>query len=400
MPGEETAAQDGAGAGRLRIALRIIIVLLLLGTGALTYFFVRMLQPEGAPKAAAVPTGLTWVRSLYGFGPAKDEQLQNPTSVAIAPDGDIYATDPERARVMRFAPGGAFKSLVHTGRGGTETGKFIRPESIAVDGDGDLYIADSIANKVIVFDDAGRYVREWKTARPTGISVRDDHVYVLSPGTLTVFDRAGAKLGSFGKRGPAPGEIDAYQGVVGDGRDVYVADALNQRVEAFDQKGDAVWVAPDLRPAQLLRSRTATSTPKTDAATADTFELPQDLVFDGAGRLVVVDAFKFQLIVVSPKDGHVIARYGDYGESDGSFFYPTGIDYDPARDWFAVADTRNDRVQIVRIPGSGGSRQADAMRLLTSPYRYCAPSLLLAVLAVIVAVVTGRRGRRREKAAL
>src|SRR5580698_9716947 len=34
--------------------------------------------------------------------------------------------------------------------------------------------------------------------------------------------------------------------------------------------------------------------------------------------------------------------------------YPTGIAYDKTRDWFAVADTSNNRVQIIRLPGTGG----------------------------------------------
>ena len=147
-----------------------------------------------------------------------------------------------------------------------------------------------------------------------------------------------------------------------------------------------------------MKSRLATALgdPGGTPEPAAPFDLPQDIVFDGAGRLVVVDAFKFKLIVVSPDDGAVLASYGESGERDGFFFYPTGIDYDPVRDWFAVADTRNDRVQIVRLPGSGGSGVAAVRRLLTSPYRYCVPPILLALLALVVAVVSRRRAKAQE----
>ncbi|MBA4371043.1 MAG: hypothetical protein C0418_05650 [Coriobacteriaceae bacterium] len=391
------AETRGRGGGRLRVVLIVVIVLLLAGMAVLGVFFVRILQPPGMPDTQGAQGGLVWVRSIYGFGPAADEQLLNPTSVAIAPNGDIYVNDAQRARIMRFNSSGAFKSLLHTGRGGTGEGQFIRPESIAVDADSNVYIADSFADKIIVYNDQGGFVREWGTSRPTGVTVRGERVFVLTNGLLTVFNRNGENLGSFGRRGRNRGDIDAYQGVTGDDERIYVADALNQRLQAFDQKGNVLWVSPDVKPAEIVRSRVGTTgDPEATPEPGTPYDLPQDLVFDGAGRLVVIDAFKFKLIVVSPKDGAVLASYGESGSRDGTFFYPTGVDYDPVRDWFAVADTRNNRVQIVRLPESGDSGQATVRRLLTSPYRYCAPPVLLALIAIIVAVVTRRRARADE----
>ena len=57
--------------------------------------------------------------------------------------------------------------------------------------------------------------------------------------------------------------------------------------------------------------------------------------------------------IFSAEDGEFIAKYGAYGRDDGQFIFPSSIDYDPDRDWFAVADNGNSRVQIIRIPGSG-----------------------------------------------
>lgn len=394
---EAPASEERRGGNRLRTVLVVIIVLLLLGMGVLGFFFVRMLRPVGTPQQQTDgENALEWVRSIYGFGPAKDEQLFEPTSVAIAPNGDIYATDPQRARIMRFTSSGAFKSLLHTGRGGLGPGQFLRPSGIAVDADSNVYIADSNANKIIVFNDAGDFVREWGSERPLGVYIRDESVYVITNGAVSVYDRNGEDKGSFGRRGGERGDLDAYQGVVSDGKLVYVADALNHRVVAFDQKGAVVWVNPDVKPGKTDKPASSEATSTAETPSAEPFELPQDIVIDGAGRLVVIDAFKFKIIVMSPEDGTILGSYGDYGGDDGTFFYPTGIDYDPQRDWFAVADTRNDRVQIVRIPGSGESPQAAARRLLTSPYRYCAPPILLALIAVIVAIVTRRRARAED----
>lgn len=402
--------------GRLRAILVIVVILLLAATVGLGVIFVRLLQPPGAP-AAERPDGLTWVKSLYGFGPAKDEQLLEPTSVAIAPNGDIYATDPQRARIMRFTAEGYFRSLVHTGGGGVGTGMFARPESIAVDSDGNLYVADPVANKIIVFDPADKFVREWQTDLPKGVGVFGNDVYVLTTGRLSVFTRQGGLKGSFGERGKGPGQIDAYQGVVSDGTRVYVADALNSRVVAFKPSGDVVWTSPQ-PPAAPSRTtvpaKDATASPESTrtsettptAAATETLEatptpvlydLPQDIVLDGAGRLVVIDAFAFQLVAIDARTGEVIARYGDSGTEDGQFFYPTGIDYDRQRDWFAVADTRNNRVQIVRIPDSGATVPAAAQRIVNSPWKYCAFPLLFALLALLVALVSRSRERKKER---
>ncbi len=374
---------------RARIILGLVIVLLLLLLTVLGVYFVRVLTPLQQQTADVVDLkGLVWVRSLYGFGPSEAEQLKSPTSVAIAPDGRIYVTDPQQHRVMIFSPDGTFSRLLHTGMGGAERGQFYRPTSIDVDENGEVYIADPFANKVIVFDADNNYLREWKTPNveeeaPRGIHVSGGRVYVLTIGRLRVYDTQGREIGQMGSRGRKPSQIDAYQGVLADEERIYIADALNRRVQAMDPKGESLWITPR---------------EEKDSLTEDApYQLPQDLTFDGAGRLVTIDAFKFELVVSDAKTGEVIAAYGTDGAGEGQFMYPSGIDYDPQRDWFAVADTRNDRVQIVRLPDSGGSPQSTLRRALSSPYRYCAIPLLLLLVVAIVAYVTSRRIRRADE---
>ncbi len=389
----ETASSGRGGApGSLRKVLIAIIVMLLLGMGVLGYVFVGMLQPAGSPTTqAGTDGGIEWVRSIYGFGPGKDQQLLDPTSAAIAPNGDIYVNDPQRYRVMRFASDGSFRALLTTGGDPGAAGKFYSPASLAVDADGNLYIADPPGGKIIVFNDQGVFQREWKTDRPYGVKVQGDLVYVMTNGLLSVFDRNGAPRGSFGRRGSARDQIDAGQGMAANADRIFIADSFNHRISAFTRQGEVVWVNPDVKPGidpRSGKSATGATDPKAP------FDLPQDLVLDGTGRLVIVDAFKFQLVVADPKNGKVVARYGSSGSEDGLFFYPTGIAYDSARDWFAVVDTRNNRVQIVRIPGTGGGTAAAARRFVTSPWRYCVFPLLLALLALVVAIVTRRRRAR------
>lgn len=383
--------REGSRTSRARVILGVVIALLILLLSVLGVYFVRVLTPArqvGGPDGGT--NGLVWVRSLYGFGPSTAEQLLAPTSVAIAPNGEIYATDPQMHRIMVFRPDGSFARLLHTGAGGAAKGQFYRPESIDIDDRGDVYIADSFTSKVIVFNSAGKYLREWVMPKgddeiPRGIYVTDDEVYLLTIGKLHVYNKQGRELGKMGTRGRKPAQIDAYQGVVEKDGMIYIADALNRRVQAVSKDGKSVWITP--REEQDSVSDKAP------------YQLPQDLCFDGRGRLVTIDAFKFEIVVSDPKDGAVKARYGKEGRDEGQFWYPSSIDYDPERDWFAVADTTNNRIQIVRIPESGGGAQSALRRSLSSPYRYCAIPLALLLLVVLIAAITSRRIRRRQEEA-
>lgn len=390
---------------RARLALTIAIVLLLGLVFGMLFILARMLTPEAAPKQAPA-NALIWVRSLYGYGPTAEQQLLSPSSVAIGPDGRIYATDPIRARVLEFKPDGSFFRILQTSSP-TQTpgpGQFVRPESIATDRAGNLYIADSQAKKIIVFDSADRFVREWPVDQQArGVSVSAGKAYVLDVGHVIVFDTTGKRLSSFASRGPAAGQIDAYQGIVARSGVIYIADSYNRRIEAFDERGRLKWVLPTgiasrKGPAADVQSGASDGSGDAHAA-SHLWQLPQDLTFDGAGRLVVVDAFAFELAVVDPATGRVEATYGSYGRADGQFYYPTSIAYDAERDWFAVADTQNNRVQIVRIPGSGNAFAADLWRATSSPYRYLAVPVVLLMATLLMAVVLSRRLMARRRAA-
>lgn len=388
----------------MRTALAVIIVFLVLLLAVLAYFFFRVLAPAGiaGPSGPGSGDGLIWIRSLYGYGPTQEEQLWRPTSVAIGPNGDIYATDPQRSRIMVFNPSGGFVRLISTPQGQVEHAGFTRPEAIDVADNGEVYVADSWLSAVVVLNDQGRVLRQWYVdGGARGVSVHGDEVFVLGVGRVFVYSTEGEPQGSFGQRGQQPGQIDAYQGIVSDGKYVYVADSLNGRLQAFDHRGEAVWTQPPLRDT-AIGSKVTKGSPNTQVRNSteegdSPYDLPQDLIFDGNGRLIMIDAFAFKVFVVNPKNGHVVASYGDWGARDGAFLYPTAIDYDPQRDWFAIADTKNNRVQIVSLPGTGGGAMAALRRGLVSPYRYCAIPLGLLFLAVLIAALSSRK-RRDEPA--
>lgn len=379
--------QEAHSSRRARIVLSVLIVLLLVLLGALGAFFNTVANPsvDAVPTATGAES-LDWIQSVYGFGPSTNDQLLRPTSVAFGPDGALYVTDPQQSRIMVFEPDGSFRLLIHTGVGGIGEGMLQRPESVDVSPAGEVYVADSAAGKVIVFNQSGAFVREWQVGDPSPIAgvkyyEGDDTVLVTGAGMVYAFSPSGSELGRFGTRGRAPGQIDAYIGIQADDEYVYIADALNHRVQALGHDGSPVWSMPVFEESAETTQGSA-------------YDFPADLVIDGSGRLVVIDAFKNQVIVSERDGGDILVSYGDWGASDGLFAYPSGIDYDPGRDVFAVADTRNNRAQVFSIPDSGAPG-AGVTRVVTGPYGYCAYPCAAAMLVLLIGVLASRHRRTR-----
>lgn len=377
-------------------ALGVVLVLLLLILAGVGYFFVRILVPAGLPTRPAADSEMTWVRSIYGYGPSASEQLLGPSAVAVAPDGTIYATDPQRGRVLAFHPDGTYKGLIDTEASGTVTGGLGRPTDVAVDADGLVYVSDYANGKVLVFGKDFAFVREWKVPLVIGIDVVGSTVYVRSGGQIVTYGTDGTELSRIVRQGRGPGAVTYLAGgITADGERIYVADALNQSIKAFDAGGNLLWARS--RPSKEASGSLVDTSSAAQAAEPQLdlrIDLPQDVVLDGAGRVIAVDAFSFSVLVLDPETGKIETAYGEEGQQDGQFVYPSSIAYDAKRDWFVVADTANNRLQIVRIAESGGGIISAATRALASPFRVCAVPLLALLLAMgVIWMTRGRRGQ-------
>jgi sugar lactone lactonase YvrE len=396
-PVSEDVDYDAARAsGRLRVVLIGTLVLLLLLLLALGYFVAQVVVPSGAPRSAKdLPIGLEWVRSIYGFGPGEGEQFISPVDTAIAPDGSIWGTDPQRSRVLGFNPDGSFRSQLTAGAGKPGPGNLWQPEGMVADSAGDLYVVDRGSQKVMVFDPKGRLLREWEMPSPLEIVVAADRLYVSCTPGVAVVSTTGKLLSLWGSRGIGPEEFDTPHGVaVGSDGTVYVSDTNNLRVKAYAPDGTLLWVWPKNR-------TTASRAGVRPRADVSPLLLPTGMTMDGAGRLVVADAFSNDLVVlrVSKTGANLVGRYGANGSKDGYFSYPTGVSYDAARDWFSVADTGNDRLQVVRIPGSAAPGLDAILGRATSGLSpWCAIPVALIVAAMLFALFRDR-ARRSQRVA-
>jgi hypothetical protein len=201
-----------------------------------------------------------------------------------------------------------------------------------------------------VFDPDGKPLRSFPdNQKPTGkgssgqdgqgiavtdVTVRDGKVYATDTYQIFVFDLAGTLLAQFGRPGTGPGAIDHPNGVTADTKGtIWVADSNHARVSVF---------GPDYK----VRFNVG----KIPAGSGDTsgsvMSLPRGITTLDDGSAIVVDAFNFDLVHISPT-GAVIGRYGERGVEPGQFNFPN--DVDASGRLLVVADKENNRVQVVEI---------------------------------------------------
>jgi len=139
------------------------------------------------------------------------DTFNQPTDVAIAPNGDIFVIDGHvavqtrpngelfvsdapnpnpNARVTKFSKDGKF--LKTWGSKGTGHGEFDGAHGLAFDSQGRLFVADRTNNRIQIFDQDGRWIAEWKQfSRPSGL-------YIDARDTLYVTDSESTDTPGYG----------------------------------------------------------------------------------------------------------------------------------------------------------------------------------------------------------
>jgi len=128
------------------------------------------------------------------------KNFHQPSSVAVAPSGDIYVADGYgNSRVVKFSPEG--KYLKAWGKKGSGPGEFDTPHGIAVDAKGNVYVAERLNNRIQVFDSEGRFLAQWPNySRADSIFItRKGQAYVgTGKGDIYNLDLSGRLLQTIG----------------------------------------------------------------------------------------------------------------------------------------------------------------------------------------------------------
>jgi streptogramin lyase len=127
-----------------------------------------------------------------GVRGATETLLNEPSDLAIAPNGDVYVADghiaqESNARIVRFDRSGGFISA--WGTKGAGPGELDCPHSIALDSRGRVFVGDRTNNRIQIFSPEGELLDIWQQfGRPSGVRILDDVLYVADSESRAVED--------------------------------------------------------------------------------------------------------------------------------------------------------------------------------------------------------------------
>ena len=295
----------------------------------------RVFVSDGARSQVLVLDPRTHTASFLGeTGPGRG-RLVKPMGLGVDALGNVYVADQGAKRVVAFTPAGAVLRTY----GGPSV--FLNPVDVAIDpAAGLVYVADSYMHQVIVFRHSdGALLR--RIGRHEGDIVAKQRTL----GTLTAtHDLAEADLATRSALGHSPNRSNEPRDLVenrgaatGEFRypsflavsptgTLYVSDALNFRVQAFDRAGTFVRA--------IGRQGDAPGS----------FARPKGIAVDAAGHLYVADA-AFNNVQIFDEQGRLLLAFGQMGRGEGELVLPLGLFIDE-HDYIYIADRTNDRVQV------------------------------------------------------
>jgi hypothetical protein len=181
---------------------------------------IAVIGTPGVPSDTGVDWSLPTYKERYISTTRGGPPFNNPTKVAMAPDGSTFVSDGYgNARVHHFSPSG---DLMHSwGEPGSEPGQFRLVHSVLVTADGRVLVADRENDRVQAFTEDGVLVDVWDAVqRPAAVvpvgpemfAVAElgwkvgDHSFVSGPVTtpvaprISVLDSAGQPVARYPQR--------------------------------------------------------------------------------------------------------------------------------------------------------------------------------------------------------
>jgi streptogramin lyase len=349
------------------------------------------------------------------LGPAPLAGLSDPRGVAVDGAGNLYIVDSGNARVRKISPSGVITTAAGNGEtcypassspptpcylsadGLPATSAVLSPSAIAVDGTGNLYIADAFLSRIrmvsvatgIITTIAGNGASGFSgdggpaTAAgfysPQGIAVdAAGNVFVsdisrirkISASTGIISTVVGSATSGFsGDGGPAlSGTLSGPKGIAVDAAgNLFIADTGNHRIRKVDTSGIITTVAGTGVACTISGSCTNSVIGDGGAATSASLNFPPSVAVDAFGNLYIADIYNNRIRKVSSTTGTIttIAGTGNatfaygYGFSgDGgpaiaaALSLPSSVVVDALGNVF-IADSYNNRIREVFIPGSG-----------------------------------------------
>ena len=133
-------------------------------------------------RIAVFDLGGALLTSFGEFGTDNPEQLNFPSGVDVAPNGEVHVVDSGNGHVQVFSPDGAFIRVY--GSFGGALGQFQFPRSVVVASTGESFVADGVDGFVTRFDSSGAAIDRFQPTMK-GVSVQPLYLSI-SPSDLLV----------------------------------------------------------------------------------------------------------------------------------------------------------------------------------------------------------------------
>ena len=264
--------------------------------------------------------------------PVEGATIPAPRAMTWAPDGNLFVLD-NSGRVLVFS-GDTGKLDRKWHMPAWDVG---RAEGICIFKDGRVGIADTHYHRVVFFTQTGELLEDQmhgsyghgpdQFVYPVGITQDpEENYYVCEYGggdRVQKYRVDGELLLEFGKFGSEPGEFQRPSGILWHDGHIYVADAINNRIQVFTDSGEFVRIlgAPDALPS---------------------LHYPYDVALGPDGFLWTVEYGSGQISRLD-LNGRVVGVFGVTGTGHGQFFTPWGLAVD-GNGRVVVADTGNRRI--------------------------------------------------------
>ena len=298
--------------------------------------------PAPSPSPTATPAPADPASSPNGAGPAVfvwrtngtgAQQLAQPNKIAVDAQDNLYVMDSSHYRIVKYGSNGRF--LTTWGSQGSNDGQFVlrrgagHPGAIAVDPQGAVLVLDD-TGRLQRFDANGTFLgkRTYGIGTgdaqfdfPQGMALdREGNLYVTDAMNNRVqkFDPGGTFVTTWGRKGSGQGEFDFPDHVaLNPAGNVYITDGFNNRVQKFDGNGTflGMWGTTGTGEGQ--------------------FERILGIAIDQRGNVYVSDNQPGRIEKFDP-NGRFLGQWGSTGSGNGQFAFAGGLAVDSQGNIYAV----------------------------------------------------------------